>query len=453
MRRNKRRWIELGKDLLIGLLSLSAAALLLVSPLAQGSGLGRLLDQGTVQSALAPGTAQSIPAAAVPIRMTVRTQAGLYGAQYDDEAVSALFDMAGPLLGEALRYAGEPEPLGEAMANAGETRRSVSVDPSLSADEGQWRALLGSPHIYFCYALPVPLSVLGSWLTPEESSSGLEGSARHILLTAFSSGTVVLCWQDESGGFYLSETGLDASLHLDHIVESVTPNNAFFAFEGGALSGGVYPYTLFTGQDLYAPAYLSTDPVPISDSAQISRLLDALSFSDLNRAEGSDSAIYVDGDDTVRLYPNGMVRCHTVQGRYAAAPGLEGAVESAWSLASAALEPFTGEARLYLHSVQERGGAYTVSFGYLLNGSPVIMSDRDWCAQFTVQDGAVSEFTLYLRAYSLAGQDALLLPEEKAVAALAALTDDPRELIVQYQDAGDGTVEPGWVGRSARADA
>ncbi len=453
MERNKRRWIELGKDLLIALLSLSAAALLLASPLAQGSGLGRLLDQGTGQSALAAGTAQSIPAAAVPVRMTVRTQAGLYGAQYDDEAVRSLFDTAGPLLGEALCHAGEPEPLGEAMADAGETRRSLSADPSLSADEGQWRELLASPHIYFCYAQPVPLSVLGSWLTPEESSSGLEGSARQILLTAFSNGSVALCWLDESGGFYLSKTGLDASLHLDHIVESVTPNNAFFAFDGGALPIEVDPYTLFTGQDLYAPVYLSTDPVPISDSAQVSRLLGALSFSDLNRAEGSDSAIYVDGDDTIRLHPNGMVRCHTVKGRYAAGPGIQGAVESAWSLASAALEPFIGEARLYLYSVQEKGGVCTVSFGYLLNGRPVTLHDRDWCAQFTVQDGAVSEFTLYLRAYAPAGRDALLLPEERAAAALAALTDDPRELIVQYQDAGDGTVEPGWVGRSASVGA
>lgn len=453
MRHNERRWIELGKDLLIALLALSAAALLVASPLVQDSGLGGLLDKGTAQSAPGFGMAQSIPAAAVPIRMTVRTQAGLYGAQYDDEAVSALFDTAGPLLGEALCYAGEPEPLGQAMAGAGETRKSVPAAQSLSADEGQWRALLASPHVYFCYAQPVPLSVLGSWLTPEESGSGLEGSARQILLTAFSNGTVALCWQDESGGFYLSGTGLDASLHLDHIVESVTPNNAYFAFDGGTLPAEVDPYTLFTGQDLYAPAYLSTDPVPISDSAQISRLLDALSFSDLNRAEGSDSAIYVDGDDTIRLHPNGMVRCHTVQGRYGAGPGLQGAVESAWSLASAALEPFIGEARLYLYSVREKGGAYTVSFGYLLNGSPVTVNDQDRCAQFTVQDGAVSEFTLYLRTYALAGRDALLLPEERAVAALTALTDDPRELIVQYQDAGDGTVEPGWVARSARADA
>jgi len=425
-----KRWLEWGKDLVIVLLTVSAGVLIWLSPLVQGSGLTDLLPQSGGDSAGGTASPQALSHAAIPLRMTAGTGLGLYAAQYDQAAVDALFDMAGPLLGEALESAGDPRDLDET-----------------GGGENSWRGLLGRPHLYFGYAEPVPLAVLQRWLKPEGTAPARSGSARHILLAARSDGLLVLCWRDEAGGYHLCATGLEAALHLDPILERLTPNSAFFAFEDETFRDVLDPYTLFTSQDLRAPVYQCANPVPLTDSARISQLLSALSFSDLNRASGSAASIYVDGDDTLRLYADGLVRCHAGQGRYQADSGLAGAVQASWSLAQAALEPLCGEARLYLASAREEDGGYTVSFGYCLNGSPVHLLDQGWCARFTVRDGWVTDFTLYPRAYSDAGRDTLLLPAKNAAAALTALSSDPLELVVQYQDAGGEEAEPRWVGR------
>lgn len=429
----QRRWVELGKDLLIVLLAAGAVVLIYFSPLVQGSGLLELFSKGNAEGALRVVPPQARSAAAIPLRMTAGTGLGLYGAQYDQAAVDALFDTAGPLLGEALEAAGQPQALAEVSPEGG----------GLS-----WRAMLGRDHIYFGYAEPVPLSALYAWLKPEGSGTALDGSARHILLSAMPDGSLALCYRGQEGGFYLCGTGLDASLHLPPVLDQLTPNSAYFAFEDQSLPSVLDPYTLITSQEAHAPVYRGVNPVAPADTAQISQLLSALSFSDLNQASASDGSVYfVDGDDTLRLYASGMVRCHAGQGRYEAAPGLSGAVEAAWSLAGAAVGPLCGAARLYLVSAVEEGdGAYTVTFGYSLNGSTVQLPDQNWCVQAVVREQSVTDLTLFLRAYSASGQEDLLLPAGSAAAALTALTTQKREMTVQYVDDGE-LARPRWFAR------
>ena len=142
-----------------------------------------------------------------------------------------------------------------------------------------------------------------------------------------------------------------------------------------------------------------------------------------------------------------MVYHSSGEGRSTAQPGLSGAVEAAWVLANAAAAPLAGQARLYLLSAQadaDQKDHYTGIFGYCLNGSAVHLYDDGWAAVVEVTEGVVTDFTIRLRSYSAAPQQALLLPAEKAAAALTALTQDSRELSVQYRDNGDGQAVPYW---------
>lgn len=423
--RDRTRWIELGKDALIVLLSVLAVILIIFSPLVQGSGLPELLSPGIAEGADRTAPPQALSAAAIPLRMTARAgrSMGLYGVQYDQGAVDALFDTAGPLLGEALETAGEPAALREVSEKGGTS----------------WRGLLNAAHVYFGYAEPVPLCALRAWLKPEGGGMELAGSARHILLATLPDGTLGLCYQEADGGFFLRETGLDARLHLPPILDPLTPNGACFAFEDGALPTVLDPYTLITGQELHADVYRAVNPVSLTDNSQIAQLLGALSFSDLNRASASDGSVYfVDGDDTVRLYASGLVRCHAGAGRYPAGAGLSGAVKAAWDLAGGALTPMCGSARLYLLSAGEDEGVYTVCFGYSLDGSTVRLPEQQgYCAQVVVREGSVIDLTLFLRSYAAGGQRELLLPADSAAAALTALSTGRRELSVQYEDAGN----------------
>lgn len=428
MKADTRRWLERGKTLLILLLSISAVFLVSRSPLIQSSGLTDLIAGGKGVTSGSVSAPASLTAAAIPTRMAVGSSLGLYGVQYDQDTVDQLFDQAGPLLGEALRTAEAPAAL----------------------SQSQWRARLEGQCVFFDFSSPIPLSALCAWLNDGTENAVFTGPARWILLAAESDGTLSLCYADEAGSYSRCSTALNAELHLAPIVSSCTPNNAFFAFQDRELTDVTAPYTLFTSEEFQGVIYNSSTPSILSDSAQTELLLDALSFSGQNRAAVSEGALFVDGDDTLRLSYGGTVRYDSYSsGKYPVGEGLTAAVDASWALANASLTPYCGDARLQLLSAvpDEDGDGYTVTFGYVLNGSAVQLYDHGWAARFRIQDGAIQHFTLYLRTYTASSQQALLLPADKAAAALTALSDEPLELVIHYYDSGISTVSPGWIGR------
>ena len=426
MTRKTRLW-EGVKSLLIVLLSLSALYLLSRSPLVLNSGLTSLLgDTGASSSAPSSGLT-NLPTAAIPGRIAVGSEKGLYGVQYDQSAADELFDLTASLLGEALRLAQAPTAI----------------------SERQWQARLSGECIYFDYTCPIPLSTLHAWLDGTEPSTVPPGSARFIMLAREKNGTLSLCYcPEEAGIFYTCPTTLEADLHLAPILGSVSPNGAFFAFENKSLPDIIAPYTLLTGGEQSAAVYTSVTPTLLSDGSQTDTLLAALSFSDQNRANVSEGVLYVDGEDTLRLSGDGHIAyASSDSGKYPADPGLSGAVEAAWPLAEKTLGALCGQARLYLISAQEsEEGEYTVTFGYMLDGCVVRLYDQGWAARFRVSRGSIQEFSLWLRTYTASGQSQLLLPAEKAAAALTALTHTTKELVIQYEDVG-GTAQPGWKAR------
>ena len=95
--RNKRRWVELGKDALIVLLTLSAVYLLTLTPLIQDSGV---LDLFAPQES--PGVGSSgggWAAAVVPTRLAVTGEGGRWGIQYDEAQMEEAFPPLAPCWG------------------------------------------------------------------------------------------------------------------------------------------------------------------------------------------------------------------------------------------------------------------------------------------------------------------------------------------------------------------
>lgn len=424
MRDKRRRGVERVKTMLIVLLSLSAAFLIWQSPLVQSSGLAALWGSdgsgsngGRVTTVSAPG----------PFRMVVGGSQGRYGIQYDQDALDDLFAQTSPLLGDALATAGEAETI----------------------DREQWQArLTDGTYIYFDFYTDVPLSTLRTWLKGSAAQRGLTGSARWLLLAEEADGSISLCGGEEDGRYWRCATALSAELHLLSIVESITPNGAFFAFEDKTVDGIVEPYTLLDDGTPQKTVYSSAVPTILSDEGQTAALLNALSFGGQNRATVPEGLLCVDGEDTLRLSGNGRVVYDDAGGgRYPAGEGLSGAVEAAWGIAGAAMGTLSGDAKLQLLSAREMDGGYIVTFGYTLSGSPVYLYEGGWAASFVIRDGAVREFTIFLRTYTATAQQALLLPAGKAAAALSALTEEACELIIRYVDDGGTVVSPGWAGR------
>ena len=154
----------------------------------------------------------------------------------------------------------------------------------------------------------------------------------------------------------------------------------------------------------------------------------------------------MDGGDRLVVSDSGVVTYRAAQGeKYPVGPALADGVETARALAESTLGTLCGEARLYLMSAQEAGGAVRVRFGYLLDGCAVYLGSEGWAAEFVIRNGYITQFTLRFRSYAANGEQTLLLPVDKAAAMLPDLTDQRRELVLQYRDGGGAAVFPSWV--------
>lgn len=418
--RDKRRLIEWGKDGLIALLTLSAVWLLAMTPLVRDSGLLELLFPEE-----SPGTGTSVgeqAAAMLPVRLAVTGEGGRCGVQYDEALLEELFPPLGTLLGDALASAGQPQAMSEA----------------------DWRKSLGESGIYFDFAGNVPLSALERWLQGPKGTE-LSGSARRVLLCAGAGDQVLLCWQEaDSGLFYSAPTALTQALHLEPATAGAAFNGAYFAFENQVLAGRLAPYTLITEGTQSGAGYAVS--APLSGESGRLAMLAALSFNSQNPAPVSGGEVYLDGGDRLVVNDSGVVAYRAAQeGKYPAGGRLADAVEAARALAEGTLGALCGEARLYLMSAQEGEGMMRVRFGYLLDGCAVYLGSEGWAAEFLIEDGYITQFTLRFRAYAANGESTLLLPVDKAAAMLPDLSAQGRELVLQYQDGGGTAVVPGWV--------
>ena len=419
--RDKRRWIEWGKDVLIVLLTLSAIYLLTMTPLVRDSGVLDLLSPR--ESPGAGVSEENGGMVMLPARLAVTGEGGRYGVQYDEERLKELFPPLGALLGDALASAGTPQ----------------------SITEGEWRQYLGETGVYFDFQGEVPLAALKRWLQGPEAGSP-SGAARRVLLCAGAEDQVLLCWQEAgSGQFFCCATALTQSLHLDPAAEGPASNGAYFAFEDQELTRLLDPYTLITEGEQGREGYDAS--VPLTGGAGAAAVLEALDYGAQNHAPVSGGEVYLDGGDRLVVSANGTVTYRAAQGeKYpVGGPALADAVDAARALAEATVGAQCGEARLYLMSAREEEGAVRVQFGYLLGGGTVYLGGEGWAAEFVARDGYIVQFTLRFRSYAANGEQTLLLPIDKAAAMLPDLTDQRRELVIQYRDGGGPELVPSWV--------
>lgn len=422
--RDKRRAAEWGKNALIVLLTLSAVLLLSQTPLIQDSGRAGLFRPRSPAENPDPAGAQTGPV--LPARLAVYRDGERYGLQYDDERMEELFASFGPLLRDALAGAGEPAPL----------------------SESGWRGCLSRGGVYFDFSGNVPLAALARWLG-DGGGCALDGSARRVVLAEGADDGVTLCWQDAGdGAFFTCPTALSQTLHLNPAVGAVTPNGAYFAFEDAGLARLLDPFTLITEREPAGTQYAVS--APLSTAAGIETLLDALSFNSKNHAPGGGGEVYMDGADRLVVRDGGIVTYRAARGDKYPVENRNGAVsaalaaDSARALAERAMGTLCGDARLYLLSVTPEGEGWRVRFGYRLEGSAVYLYDEGWAAEFVAQGGYITAFELRLRCYTADGGETLLLPIDRAAVMLPDLTDDKREMVIQFRDMGGPVVTPGW---------
>lgn len=420
--------IEIFKDILIVLLLCSACFLLWEAQLLVG-----ILSPLSPDDTALPTEVQvyQIQAeAARPVRMAaILATDTLYGIQYDDDGVDALFQQSSNLLREALG----------------------SLDDPLAITESQWQEMLSSaPGLYFEMLGEVPLSVLSGWLSGVEDVS-LDAAPSRLLLTTLGD-TVALCYQIGDDSFFCATTQVVDVDRLQAVVEQYTSNGSKFAYQMGEDYSTIDPYTLLSNTTITPTVYLSENPISTTDSreALLSFLgLDDQLSSTYATTDGLGIVIRNDGD-TLRIYGSGIVTYESEVGlssypaTSSATPTIFDVVESCRSLATTAIIPFCGDARIHLLSVEEGENRWTVTFGYSLDGTSIQFPDGTEAAQFVVEGNEILSFTLRLRQYTATDATSTPLPQLQAAAAMEPLGYSGRMLVLSYYDGGTSPIYADW---------
>lgn len=422
-RSSRQRLVELGKDILIVALTCSAVYL---------AGLTPMMSQ--LRSWMAPPapTVQAQPRQAresvLPYSVAVRNSLGLYGVSYDQATVERVFSQLSPLIGEALTTASTPE----------------------SITSAQWRQLLDSEGLYCRFQGEVPLEALAAWLG---EGSALTGGAETVVLGRDGE-RVWLGWQ-EGDAYYRARTQMSDPGHMSGMLEEFGPNGAAFAYalrETDNTYDTLDPYVLVTATTQRPMTYTASSPDLIGDAAALDTLLEVLGFR-----SGAGSAYEAAGErainengDRLRINAAGRVVFHAgEEDRYPVSSvgettAAQEAALAAWELLNRAVEPWKGESVYVLTGMERTEKGWTVMFQPRLDGIPVHVGERGWCAQFTVEGRRITDFTIDLRSYTSTGTASLVTSERLAAAALKSQKSNG-QLQLRYTDNGSATVTAGWV--------
>ena len=420
-----RKLLELGKDILIVLLTLVILCLLLLAlpsmtvtdtpwlagllrPVASVFGLSQAELTYTPMAA-----AQSVTDAAQPVAISVRNPAGRTSFQYDFSSLDAVFEQLGASFAQALETAGEPE------------RVSFSA----------LHAALGVTGVAFRYPGELAPQLVASWLNVQTE---LEQSAQWYLLAAEDGGVRLYLAADT---VYACQTQLSAET-LEQLLQSYTPDGSFFAAEDttGRFSS-VQDLCLIPAQTPQVYTASSANPC---DARFCNALATSLGFNPYGDARYTDDAGNTSFTETgylLRISASGRLSLKSdgQSSRFQAASAQqEDLVERARSLLSTMAGGLMGDARLYLTSVYESGGQTICTFDYYLHALPVTLSGGH-AAEVRFSGTSVVQAELQLKTYTLDTHTLPVLPAAQA----AAIVPYGDALQLVYRDSGT-QLDAGW---------
>lgn len=384
---------ERGKNLLIVVLMVLAVVLLLqalqIQDFQWNRQEGKSEESGELSALLQPC------AAAVTQKDT-----GRYGVWGGTES-KLLYDRFSALLGDAVG----------------------SADSGGRVQEADWQQALESNGVYFDLQSSIPLELLADWLGIQSPDWLADVEVQQICLAEDGKNTRLYCRSE--AGIFACDTGLRTDT-LQSRLEEFTANDAAFAFQRedcNLVSGD----TLLTRQ-LDSTLSNFTMRIPVIQDINTEQLLPAFGINDYmadSYAEQGGDPVYVDGEKSLRLRSDGMLRFRNAE---AGAPPLElrQAARLAGELVQRVISGNCGEAGLRLWSVESGEDGYVFYFRYTLNGLPVCLSEQEYAARVVV-DGALREADLYLREFTATGgMEKPLTPLLEAIL---------------LQDAGGGTMQ------------
>ena len=417
MFKDRKKLLEIGKDVLI--------VLLLVSAVVLGHASGVLvLGRDSVLTPIAAARPESsgVTAAALPYAIAVVPDeyGGRFGLTHGEAAIAETFDRFSAALGEALGSSGTPEEVpAERFAQA-----------------------LSGPGVYFDYLYPQPLSLLACWLGTELTGDAGAHTARRICLAVEDDSLALYYVRARSGETYRCDTALSAST-ISARIREYTPNGAKLV--GELTDDAALDACTLLEEELTALPQLSGTN-PLRDTALAAQLPELFSLSGAARSYAeAEGTVYVENDATLRVHATGEVyyRCMTEGPELGgASASTQTVVEAARGFCQRGPGASCGAARLGLSELRydPEENSYSISFEYCADGVPVRLSDGP-AVTLTVRNGFLTEAVLRYRCYTPTEETVTPLPRPLALAAVRSVgggepllcyVDTRRDVMLQW---------------------
>ena len=350
-------------------------------------------------------------------------------------AMASLGDGAfrGHLLEPAILYDLLSGHLGEALASVGASAPVTRVE---------WEHALTNPGVFFRYDVALPAAVLAAWLGAQA-----EDTDAHIASLFLSAGqdTVYLYYMDQDGTAHRSTTAVRAEA-LHDVLAVLTPNGAQFGFLDPAYTGS-NPDTILLADYGGLPTLESHNAVSGVYAQQLA-FLDALGLNPalVRQLDEGGTRTIVEGGTTLIIHENGLMNyhCRSEHPRLVVnEAGLGGAIQIAQGIVQV-LELTSEAASVQLTDWHYEQGQFVLTFGYYFGGLP-IWTERP-AATVVISEHAVTEVTLFARAFLETGQTVSVMPE---IQAAAAAGNTPLRLsfaaIDETDDSAAITLHPRWL--------
>ncbi len=420
----RRRLIELGKDIVIALLTLAILVLILLALPTR-----TLTSTPWLAAAIKPfaglfgmneaeltyvETAVPAPSAAQPLAISVQNVAGRCSAVYDETAIAQMYEALGALLAQALDSAGEPAATGrEAVYDA-----------------------LRAPSAAFSYSAALSADVLAAWLN---ASCAETDAARWFILTL----------QDDAVWLYLVGDGAQAcqtALSADALLsalEGYTPDGSRFAFEAAEGYSHVDGLSLIPSQLPALYAAKAENPCDARFTTNLAAEIGFNPYGDASYTDAAGNTTYSETDCTLSVSAGGEVTiktAHDAPSRFTAEQDTPLAqIEAARALLSRITAEAAGEAQLYLSGYEITADGAECTFDYILGGV-VVQQSAGPAARVRFTGNEITELRVQLRSYTRTAETLSLLPAAQAAAIVPAGT----VLAVSYADTAAQALLAGW---------
>jgi len=375
-----------------------------------------LYDKLTASSGGA--AAERFTEAARPWTVVITNGAGgRYGVRYDTRERDAIYGRTSGLLGEALGSAGEP----------------------VKIPRERWQSALGGAGIYYEYALPVRLAILGGWFGARVEGIWRETPVRRIAIVRGKDAGVLLYQDAETGDFFEAKTAEISG--LESVVDLYGGNGALFAFERG-LPLGDGCAVLFDGANVHPVVEALS---PLEDEDKLVSVLNTLGVSEhlkYSYIDRDGARVYVEQSATISVSPSGIVHYRVDERTAPADTRLDeaAAIELARDIVARTAGLYCGEADVSLSGARAASyGVWEVEFVYTIAGGRIDASLGVPAARVVITGAEITELELYFRTYHTASATVELLPEVLSAAAAGGMCR------LVYVDSGGVTIEPVWM--------